>query len=406
MRSVMLVKYIVLPEKSAYSKIFSLKPEPITTLWVMLHEVPDYRRAQGKRHPLPIVLLLAILSLCCGYQSFEAMEEWGQNYQEMLETCVPFIAGFTPAAATFHRVFKNLDAVSFEEIIGKWLQTVVATKKGEGIALDGKSLHKTNFHLVSAFAHEALGVLFQMGTETKGKELVVGPEVLKHITIQNRVITGDALFAQRTLCTQITKDKGGYVFRVKGNQETLENDIRLFFKTPPFGAAIQTHTTIDRWKGQKEKRIVSVSNESQLLSYLSWPTLTHVWQMEKTVTRKNAEGMLETKTKVSVGIARISDEIKNEKIPIVKQISDYIRGHWSIENRLHRQRDVVFREDHSTVRCGNAPQVMAALRNLVVSLFHKGTVRSFPKAMRRFASHPPELFDFLGLSSQYQYAIA
>jgi hypothetical protein len=66
----MLAKYIVLPEKSAYSKVFSVKPEPITTLWFMLHEIVDPRRKQGKRHDLPTLLTLAILAICCGQESY------------------------------------------------------------------------------------------------------------------------------------------------------------------------------------------------------------------------------------------------------------------------------------------------------------------------------------------------
>ena len=88
----MLVKYIVLPEKSAYSKIFSVKPEPISSLWLFLHTIPDFRRGQGMRHDLPVVLLLSILALCCGHLSYEAMEEWCENYQEMIKTHVPFLA--------------------------------------------------------------------------------------------------------------------------------------------------------------------------------------------------------------------------------------------------------------------------------------------------------------------------
>lgn len=388
----MLVKYIVLPEKNAYSKIFSVKPEPITTLWYFLHTIPDYRRAQGKRHPLPIVLCLAILALCCGQFSYEAMSEWSENYQQMLVQYVPFLAGHTPCAATFHLVFKKLDVVAFEQVLGNWLQKIIPAEKGEGIALDGKSLHGTSVHLVSAFAHIAKGVLFEMSSEIKGKELVIGPEVLKHLTIKNHVVTGDALFAQRTLCEQIVTDGGGFVFRVKGNQETLESDIRLFFQNLPFGVTLETYTTIDRWKGQKEVRELSISKNQQLLAYLNWPGLTHVWQMKKTVTKKAT-----TITEVSVGIAGLPEEIIKDKNE-AELIAGYIRGHWNIENRLHRQRDVIFHEDHATIRCGNAPQIMAALKNLVISVFHRATVRSFPTAMRRFAAKPEELFQFLGLT--------
>jgi len=392
-------QYIVLPESLSFSKIFSVKPEPLTTLWFMLHEVPDPRRAQGRRHDLPLLLTLAILALCCGHLSYEAMEEWCQNYQQELKTQVPFLSGHMPDATTFHRVFARIDVKVLESVLGEWLQAVTPLRIGEGIALDGKSIHGAGIHLVSAFAHIAQTVLFEQGTDIKGKELVVVPEVIKKITIKDRIVTGDALFAQKTLCEVITDKEGGYVFRVKGNQDTLEKDIRLFFAEPPFGAAIETYTTVNRWKGRIEKRTMQISNG--LVSYLSWPGLNQVWKLTKEIKQKGSRTVEQ-----SVGIARIPKEL-SDTIPIAQKVSECVRGHWGIENRLHRTRDTVFNEDHGTIRKGSAPQTMAALRNLVTSIFHLGTVRSFPKAQRRFAAKPTELFTFLGLieiQKQYIYA--
>lgn len=387
----MLSQYIVLPRSLSYSSVFSVRPEPVTTLWYMLHSIPDCRRGQGRRHDLPTLLTLAILALCSGYLSYLAMQEWCENYQEEVTKQVPFLAGHMPNAATFHRVFAALDEKALEDVLGAWIQTVIPIAKGEGIALDGKTLHGTGIHLVAAFAHLARCVLFEIGTDTKGKELVIGPEVIRRLSIKNQIVTGDALFTQRTFCTLITKKEGGYVFRVKGNQDTLEKDIRLFFKDVPFGANATTYTSVDRWKGRVEKRIIRVS--ADLVSYLNWPGLTHVWQMTKEVTAKGA-----TTVEVSVGIARIP-EVLIKDIPVAEKVADSIRGHWGIEIRAHRTRDTVFKEDNATIRKGNAPQVMAALRNLVTSIFHRGTVRSFPTAMRRFAAKPEELFDFLGLTA-------
>jgi hypothetical protein len=115
--------------------------------------------------------------------------------------------------------------------------------------------------------------------------------------------------------------------------------------------------------------------------------------MQKTVTKNE-----ETTVTTSVGIARIPLEIQNPET-IAAQVCDLIRGHWSIENSLHRTRDVIFNEDTSTIRSGHAPQTMAILKNIVTSLFQRGTVRSFPTAMRRFAANPEELFTFLGLTA-------
>lgn len=378
-------QYIVLPENLSYSSVFSVKPEPITTLWYFLHSIPDPRRPQGTRHQLPIVLLLAILALCCGHTSYQAMEEWAENYQALLRETVPCLAGHMPDAATFHRVFSKLDVEAFEEVLGAWLQRIIPQEAGEGIAIDGKTISGTGVHIVAAFTHRLQSVLFEMGTDTKGKELIIGSEVLKKIPLKDHIVTGDAMFAQRKICEQITKSGGGYVFTVKGNQETLEEAIKTYFGDLPFHANLETNTMTTWWKGRKEKRRIQISQD--LNRYLCWPGITHVWQCVREAKRNG-----KTITEIAVGIASLPKQYAT-----AEKLNDYLRGHWSIENGLHRTRDVSFHEDKATIRKGSAPQSMAALKNLVISILHRATVRSFPTAFRRFAAHPEELFTFLGL---------
>lgn len=386
-------QYIVLPEGLSYSSVFSVKPEPITTLLYFLASIPDPRRAQGRRHQLPIILLLALLALCSGYTSYQAMEEWAKNYQTVLKEQIPIISGHTPDAATFYRVFSCLDVAIFEEILGNWMQTIVPSEDGEGIAIDGKTISGTGVHIVAAYTHRLQSVLFEMGTETKGKELVVGPAVLKKVSLKGHIVTGDAMFTQKKICEQITQNGGGYVFTAKGNQEQLEEAIRLYFADLPFKANIQKHTMSTYWKGRKEKRTLSMSQE--LNEYVRWPGLTHTWQCVREIKRQG-----KTTTEVAVGIASLPPHLAT-----AEKLNQYIRGHWSIENGLHRIRDVSFHEDKATIR--KAPQMMAALKNIVISIFHLTTVRSFPTAFRRFAAHPEELFHFLGLvevQNAYVYA--
>lgn len=385
-------QYIVLPEDLSFSKVFSVKPEPVTTLWYFLHSIPDPRRAQGRRHPLPIILVLALLALCCGHTSYQAMEEWSENYQELLEEDLPFVSGHMPDAATFHRVFTKLDVAVFEEIISNWLQQIMPQEKGEGIAIDGKTMSGTGIHIVAAFTHTLQAVLFEVGTEEKGKEIVTAPEVLQQISVKDHIVTGDAMFTQRRICEQIYTGEGGYVFTVKGNQQQMEEAIRLYFADLPWKAPLQTHAMVTCWKGRKEKRTMKVSDDPQLLSYLKWPGLTHVWECKREIRRND-----ETTTEVAIGIASFPKELAN--LATADKLNQYLRGHWGIENGLHRTRDVSFHEDKATIRKGKAPQIMAALRNLVISILHRGTVRSFQAAFRRFAAHPEELFQFLGLTN-------
>lgn len=371
--------------------MFLIEPAPVTSLWYFLHTITDYRRAQGKRHPLPTILILSILAICCGADSFQAVAEWAVNYQGQLKQKVSFLAFHTPDKSTFHRVFAHLDTDSFELALGDFLQSITRLEKGEGIALDGKTTAKDTLHLVAAFAHKAQSVLFQAATDTKGKELVLAPQVLERVSVKDRIITADALHTQKSFCETITKRGGGYVLVVKGNQERLEQDIRLFFENPPFKAGIKTHQALEKSKGRIEKRIIWMSQD--LTDYLNWPGLTHVFKVQRD--RSDKKG----KTQETVyGIASLPDQYSS-----IEKLTEYLRGHWSIENNLHRVRDVSFHEDQSTIRTGKAPQVMAMLRNLVISVFQKGTIKSYPQAFRRFSAHPEELFTFLGLN-QVAYA--
>lgn len=382
------MQYIILPKSRSHSPVFSVKPTPVYSLWKRLHEIPDPRRAQGRRHPLPVILTLSILALCCGMDSYQAISEWPANYQNMIRDTVPFLAHHIPDPSTFYRVFLRLDIAVFESVIAQWIQEVVPLEKGEGIALDGKTTAGNSLHLVTAFAHQARAVLFQEGTDTKGKELVVGSRVLSCINLKGHSVTGDALFAQKKICAMITSRGGGFVFTVKDNQRVLHEDIKLFFKELPLHAIVDINSTNTNHKGRIEKRTVYATED--LSRYIDWSGVTHVW---KVVREREVKG--KKTTEVAYGIAGLL-----HKEHPAQQINMLVRGHWGIENRLHRQKDVVFTEDASTVRKGNAPQVMAALRNLVTTIFHRGSVRSFPTAFRRFAACPDELFEFLGLSAQ------
>ncbi|MFL5659608.1 MAG: hypothetical protein ACJ8CB_36185 [Ktedonobacteraceae bacterium] len=71
------------------------------------------------------------------------------------------------------------------------------------------------------------------------------------------------------------------------------------------------------------------------------------------------------------------------------------RGHWSIENGLHSVRDVSTGCDRSRLRSGSAPQLMAALRNLAITLIHRRGSSQIAASRRHFASHPREAFSLL-----------
>jgi predicted transposase YbfD/YdcC len=79
------------------------------------------------------------------------------------------------------------------------------------------------------------------------------------------------------------------------------------------------------------------------------------------------------------------------------RLAELVRGHWRIENSLHYVRDVTLREDACRVRRGNAPQVLAGLRNAVVHLLGEVPAESRPAALERLAARPQEAQALMGI---------
>ena len=92
--------------------------------------------------------------------------------------------------------------------------------------------------------------------------------------------------------------------------------------------------------------------------------------------------------------------VKGKKDADARRLLSLSRGHWGIENRLHWVRDVTFDEARSQVRTGAAPQVLAGLRNLVISLVRRAGHSNVAAALRRHNAHLSEAFDMMGFTYQ------
>jgi hypothetical protein len=105
----------------------------------------------------------------------------------------------------------------------------------EALALDGKSLRgrrttdQTAEHLVAAYNVESGAVEAQTAVADKTNEIPTARLTLQAVPLAGRVVTGDALLAQRELSKQIVNAKGAYVWVVKANQPELRAEIERLF---------------------------------------------------------------------------------------------------------------------------------------------------------------------------------
>ena len=99
------------------------------SLLEILAQVPDPRKAKGKRHPLSAIFGLSVLAILCGYRSYSAIAEWGRTYSAALVKALGFTRAQMPCAATLHNLFKQLDIAKLESVLTQWTTATLQSRR-------------------------------------------------------------------------------------------------------------------------------------------------------------------------------------------------------------------------------------------------------------------------------------
>lgn len=370
--------------------------------------VPDPRRAASVRYPLPAILALAVTALLAGQRSVLAMAEWGARQDGSLLAALGFPTDRTPCQSTLQRLFRRLDGTALAAAMTAHVAPVAALMPADapgqegaagalcGVAIDGKAQRgRLAFggtggpvHALSAVCHATGLVLAHEPITADGSkaeaELSVAPALLRRLDWSGRVLTGDALFCQRDLCRQVAEAGGDYVLLVKTNQLALHAAIALLFDPPadltvlPLLDQRETETW-ERGHGRTDERRHLVAS-TDLTAYLDWPDLKQVFRLERTWHAQGTDHRA-----VHYGITSLSPEQAD-----AARLLALRRGHWTIENGVHRHKDLALGEDASPVHLGQGPTVLAVLRDAALNVLHQAGVRRIASCLRRHAQYPEQ----------------
>lgn len=196
--------------------------------------LPD-PRAHNILHPLPSLLLIAIMAIVCGAPDWQSVSQWARAKLKWLITFLDLPHG-VPSHDTFCRLFVRLDPDAFERCFLQWTADLMQTSDGKLIAIDGKTLrrsfdtaHRKNaIHLVSAWCQQNHLVLGQLATEEKSNEITAIPKLLELLDLNNATVSIDAMGCQKNIAQKICDGGGDYLLAVKDNQKTLHEDVRFF----------------------------------------------------------------------------------------------------------------------------------------------------------------------------------
>ena len=351
-------------------------------------DMPDPRQRGKIMYPLDEVLLLALLAVLAGADSFVDIARFGRMKLAFLRRFRPFLDG-TPSHDHLGDIFAALDAEPFQRCFVAWAASVTGIPAGV-VAIDGKTVRRSGgkagkgaIHMVSAFAAGQRLVLGQVKVAEKSNEITAIPKLLDMLAVEGAIITIDAMGCQRAIAQKIIDKKADYVFGLKGNQGSLRGDVDLFIaeqKAKDFAdTAISRAETTDADNGGRiETRTVTVIHGVDWLRKRhGWPGLNAVAMVES---MREIKGVIEKETRIYITSLDVAAHL----------LGPVIRGHWVIENSLHWVMDMVFRDDECRVRTNHAPANFTTIKHMAHNLLRRPASKDSFRLRRKTAGWDDE----------------
>ena|SRR3990167_5551638 len=325
-------------------------------------EVQDPRASDNQAYPIAHLLVMIVCAILAGANTITAIHTYAMLKFAMFESLLGLKRA--PSYNVFWWILTRASPREFESCLIRWIQGLPEEDKERLIAIDGKRLRgatrNQKVHLVSAW--DSLRSLFvgQVKASEKSNEITAIPELLDAIDIKDATVTIDAAGCQTKIIDKIKEGGGHYFIALKGNQGKLQAEAENFFSQARDvdyeETGCQTTSTCEKGHGRiEERQIVVINNLDWLDCKRSWKDLTSLVEVtcRRTINGKTTEAKRYF----------LSDlDLQPEKA------GELARSHWLIENHLHWNMDVNFREDSTLASIGHAPENLAILKRIAGTL--------------------------------------
>ena len=326
-------------------------------------------RAPNALHELLDILVIALAAVLCGAKGPTDMALFGRSKKQLLRQFLQLQHGI-PSHDTFSRVLRALDPEAFEQAFRRFMAAFAEAngiKLTGVVAIDGKALRgayergksSTPLHMVNVFATEARMAL--ASRKAPGRNEAKGAlEVLRMLSLEGCIVTGDALHCNRPFVETVLKRGGHSAVALTQNQGKLfEAVARHLARAGKRSVAKRLEpSTHDR----HESRRATVIRNTSVAAANHFPGVVAVARI---TSRRRLHGKRADKPAVRYYLL--------SKYIAAKRLLQIVRSHWGIENRLHWVLDVVFDEDGNRTRKDNGPENLAILRRFALNI-----IRSHP----------------------------
>jgi len=348
--------------------------QPITDIEAYFGQMVDPRIERRKLHKLLDMIVIAVCAVICGADNWVDIHYFGERKKSWLKQFLALPNGI-PSHDTFGRVFSRLNAEQFQACFLEWVKAVNQITGGQVVAIDGKQVRrsmdkyqgKAAIYMVSAWAEQNRLVLGQRKVAEKSNEIDAIPELLDLLEVAGCIVTIDAIGCQTDIATKIIEKRAEYVLAVKDNQLHLREDIGHLFELflqedNPMQWVDDHHRTVEKGHGRVEIRecwtLSAAVHAPSLRGAAVWPNLR---SLVCVVNERHVGDTRQRETRYYI----------SSLPPKASKLLAAIRGHWSIENRLHWVLDVCFDEDRNRARKDHAPANLTVIRHIAINLLRQ-----------------------------------
>jgi predicted transposase YbfD/YdcC len=292
----------------------------------------DPRSYRNQKHPLRTLIGVSLLASLGGIDSFSGFSDFAEAHFEGLKDYFYFPHGI-PSHDTFQRLWDGKDPEEFYQSFHEFTQHIVSSE-GHIISLDGKTIrhsgHEKALHIVNAWCRANQLRLAQEKVDSKSNEITALPKLIKLLDLKGRIVTIDAMGAQRDICSLIVERNGDYVISLKGNQGSLHQDVIDYFNDQKLRDQCCSSEKDDKGHGRLEQRIAYSCDDIEWFEQEhQWPGLKSIGMVKSTVERKG----------------KVTEEVRyyiSSLAADARLLNHAVQAHWGIENQLHWRLDVVF----------------------------------------------------------------
>ena len=351
-------------------KKFEIEPE---NLMDFLEALADPRIDRTKKHQLADVMTIAICAAICGAKNWVEIADFGEAKFEWFKNFLKLEHGI-PSHDTFRRVFMLLEPAEFRKMFIAWTSAVTRDADIKQLCIDGKTLRRSfdkgrkssAIHMINVWSSGASLAMGQMKSEGKKNEIGTVPKLLELLNLKGHIVTSDAMNCQKKTARKIIEKGGDYLLAVKDNNKYLHERTKERFgmkgKGSMTGVTKRSHVEESRGHGRIERRTCTVLTKKEcgqfgVDPFGEWPSLKSI---VKVTSQRTIQNTGESSENTRFYISSLD--------ATAKEISEAVRNHWQVENRLHWVLDVIFREDECTSRTGFLAENFSCLRQLALNL--------------------------------------